>query len=263
MQAAPAVAFSGVTVRAGGVSILESVTAGVPAGSFTAIVGPNGAGKTTLLLAMLGQIAHGGRIEKPPLPDGTAPRIGYVPQKLEFDRGMPLSVMEMMTMGIQRLPVWLWTGREKKRVALELLAAVKAEHLAKRPLGALSGGELQRVLLALAVQRRPHILALDEPVAGVDISGESLLCELLEDLRAKYGLTVIMVTHDLSIVTAHADHVICLNRRVMGEGPVPQTLRPEILSATFGLHLGLAHLHLDGSRHLDCPICRDLENHES
>jgi zinc transport system ATP-binding protein len=105
-------------------------------------------------------------------------------------------------------------------------------------------------LLALAIQRDPDILVLDEPSSGVDIAGESLLCELLDTLRAARGFTQVMVTHDLSLVTAHATDVICLNRRVMGQGPTLSTLTAEVLAATFGLHLGVADLHpLPGCAH--------------
>lgn len=107
----------------------------------------------------------------------------------------------------------------------------------------MSGGELQRVLLALAIQQDPELLVLDEPSSGVDVGGEQLLCELLERLRAEIGFTQIMVTHDLSLVTAHATHVICLNRRVLGQGPIRHTLTSAVLAATFGIHLGLADLH--------------------
>ena len=119
---------------------------------------------------------------------------------------------------------------------------MEAEHLADRPVGALSGGELQRVLLALAIRQDPEILILDEPAAGVDVGGENLLCELFDRLRIERGFTQILVTHDLSLVTAHATDVICLNRRVTGCGPVRTTLNDEVLAATFGLHLGLADI---------------------
>jgi zinc transport system ATP-binding protein len=236
------ITFENVTVTLGGTNILDEVTGVVPCGSAAAIIGPNGAGKTTLLLAMLGRIPYTGRISLCEA-SGAMARIGYVPQRLDFDRGMPITVLDLLVMGKQRLPLWFGTARRPRQVALEMLAAVKAEHLAKRRLGALSGGELQRVLLALAIQEKPDVLILDEPDSGVDIGGENLLCELLEKLRAERGFTQVMVTHDLSMVTAHATHVICLNRRVLGQGPTRDTLTAEVLAATFGIHLGLADLH--------------------
>jgi len=237
-----AVSFENVSVAIGGVPILDKITAQAPRGSATAIIGPNGAGKTTLLFALLGQVPYSGRIRA--YSSNGRPRLGYVPQRLDFDRGMPVTVMETMIMGRQRLPLWLAARRKHRDNALEMLAMVQAEHLAGRRLGALSGGEQQRVLLALAIQQQPEILILDEPAAGVDISGENLLCELLERLRAQMQFTQIMVTHDLSLVTAHSTHVICLNRRVMGQGPTAATLTDAVLGATFGIHLGLADLHV-------------------
>ena len=242
-----AVVFENVSVTAGGVRILENVSAAVPRGSATAIIGPNGAGKTTLLLSLLGQQPHEGQIRLTAASaNGAAARparLGYVPQRLDFDRGMPMTVMEMLAMGRQRTPLWFGARRRVRDAALALLAQVKADHLARRRVGALSGGELQRVLLALAIQQRPDVLILDEPSSGVDIGGGNLLCELLDTLRAEQGFTQIMVTHDLSMVTAHADHVICLNHRVLGQGPTATTLTADVLSATFGIHLGLADLH--------------------
>jgi zinc transport system ATP-binding protein len=236
------VAFENVSVRIEGLSILEDVCAQVPRGSATAIIGPNGAGKTTLLLALLGQIAYEGRIRVRPAQRGQPVRLGYMPQRLDFDRGMPLTVMELMVMGHQRRPLWLGRAVKAVRAAQAALAAVEAEHLAGRPVGALSGGELQRVLLALAIRQDPEILILDEPAAGVDIGGENLLCELFDRLRIERGFTQLLVTHDLSLVTAHATDVICLNRRVTGSGPVRTTLNDDVLAATFGIHLGLADI---------------------
>ncbi len=243
----PAVVLENVSVAMGGVQILESVNASIPAGSATAIIGPNGAGKTTLLLALLGQIEHTGRIHI--ASSNGAPRVGYVPQRMDFDRHMPLTVMELMVVGRQRLPLWFGPRKRKRQLAMEMLLSVKADHLADRRLGALSGGELQRVLLALAIQDNPQILILDEPAAGVDIQGESLLCELLETLRRRHGFTQIMVTHDLALVTAHANYVVCLNRRVTGQGSVRSTLTDAVLAHTFGIHLGLADLHCGADHH--------------
>ena len=243
MTQAPAVVFENISVQIGGVPILNSVNATVPRGSSTAIIGPNGAGKTTLLSAMLGQTAFTGRIKLEPMPDGSEPRIGYVPQRLQFDRMQPLTVMEFLVMDQQTLPLWFGPRKKMRDQALALLETVEAKHLEKRPLGALSGGEFQRVVLALALSRQPDILVLDEPVTGVDVVAERLLCDLLETLRAKNGFTQVMVTHDLSVVTAHATHVICLNRTVCGEGVPVETLSPAVLEATFGLHRGLPDVH--------------------
>nr|WP_321465931.1 metal ABC transporter ATP-binding protein [uncultured Desulfobulbus sp.] len=236
-EAESAVRFEQVTVERGGISILDAVTATVPKGSCTAIIGPNGAGKTTLLMALLGEIGFQGKItwgnsDKPP-------RIGYVPQRLSFDRGMPLTVSEFLAMGFQKKPLWLGIVPGIHNRSREILAQVKAEHLAERKIGALSGGELQRVLLALALCQDPELLVLDEPSAGVDFRGELIFCELLDKLRTSKGFTQLMVSHDLATVTHHATHVICLNRKVAAEGPPRLTLTGENLTAIFGMHMGL------------------------
>lgn len=234
-----AVTFEDVTVAIGGVTILDRVSASVPGGGCTAIVGPNGAGKTTLLLALLGEVDFRGVIRIQAGDSSRAPRIGYVPQRLTFDRGMPLTVVEFLVMGWQRLPLWFGVRRAYRRRAMELLESVNAAPLADRRLGALSGGELQRVLLALALGQDPELLVLDEPAAGVDYQGEYIFCELLEGLRRARGFTQLMVSHDLPTVTHHATHAICLNRSVAAEGPPHRVLTPETLTRIFGLHMGL------------------------
>jgi zinc transport system ATP-binding protein len=234
-----AVAFDAVTVVLGGVPILDMVTAIVPRGGCTAIVGPNGSGKTTLLLALLGQIPYTGGIYITRKPGGETPRIGYVPQRLVFDRGLPMTVMDFMVMGRQRLPLWFGRRAGHQHQARALLAAVRAEGVASRQVGALSGGEMQRVLLALALQQEPDLLILDEPAAGVDFQGEQILCELLDSLRLQHAFTQLIVSHDLATVTHHSTYVICLNRKVLAAGPPQQVLTSETLTATFGLHMGL------------------------
>ena len=252
-----AVAFSRVAVAVEGVSILDEVTASVPRGGCTAVVGPNGAGKTTLLMALLGQASYRGVIRIGNLPDGRPPRIGYVPQRLQFDRGLPLTAGDFLVMGPQRSPLWCGTRARHRDAARQLLQAVKAESLERRRLGALSGGELQRVLLALALQREPDLLVLDEPAAGVDVQGGYLFCELLERLRRERGFTELMVSHDLGTVAYHATHVILLNRRAVAEGPPGDVLTPKNLMAVFGAHMGLFDIH--GLHHSRLPCCHPPE----
>jgi len=252
-----AVRFDEVTVERGGISILDRVTATAPKGSCTAIIGPNGAGKTTLLLALLGEINYQGRIHLSG--NGRAPRIGYVPQRLTFDRGMPLTVSEFLAMGFQKKPLWFGINTALRQQAREVLALVKAEHLVDRTIGALSGGELQRVLLALALRQEPDLLVLDEPSAGVDFQGELIFCELLDGLRRDRGFTLLMVSHDLATVTHHATHVICLNRKVAAEGPPRRTLTDENLTAIFGMHMGLVNSRsMPGDRTVcSAPCCQE------
>ena len=166
MEPTNAVVFRDVSVRRSGLAILEHVNATVPQGSCTVIVGPNGAGKTTLILALIGEMRHDGDIDVMTGRSGKPLRLGYVPQRISIDRGMPLTVVEFLVMGIQKRPLWLGIRPSLKAHSLELLSMVKAEHLAARRLGDLSGGEMQRVLLALALQQEPELLVLDEPSAG-------------------------------------------------------------------------------------------------
>jgi zinc transport system ATP-binding protein len=253
-----AVVFENVSVELAGVSILDKVCAAVPRGGCTAIVGPNGAGKTTLLLALLGELPYQGQIHAMGINENGS-RVGYVPQRLMFDRGLPLTVLEFLAMGIQRKPLWFGIRRKLRAQARDLLVLVKADHLAGRRLGALSSGELQRALLALALQQEPELLVLDEPAAGVDVQGEQLFCELLEGLRREKKFTQLMVSHDLATVTHHADHVIGLNHRVFAEGPPREVLTAETLTALFGLHMGLVDARSMPQGRTDCSAtcCRE------
>lgn len=247
-----AVLFDDLSVAFGPIAVLEHIHARVPAGGWTAVIGPNGAGKTTLLMALLGQVSYAGAIRFGG--DGRVPRVGYVPQRMAVDRGMPIEVVEFLMMGMQRLPLWLGKRSRLKRKALDLLACVQAEGLASRRLGALSGGELQRVLLALALQHEPELLVLDEPAAGVDVQAEHLMCSLLHSLQERYGFTQIMVSHDLGTVMHHATHVIAINRTSIVEGPPQEVLVPETLGVLFGPHKGV----LDASMWQPCgrgPLC--------
>ena len=256
----PAIRFEALTVEREGITILDQVSAVVPKGSCTAIIGPNGAGKTTLLLALLGDIRYRGIIHTSQ--NGAKPRIGYVPQRLNFDRGLPLTVNEFLSMGLQQKPLWFGVNRQLREQARETLAQVKADHLATRKIGALSGGELQRVLLALALMQDPDLLLLDEPSAGVDFQGEYVFCELLGTLRHKKGFTQLMVSHDMATVTHHATYVICLNRKVAAEGPPRQTLTDENLTAIFGVHMGLVNSRsMPGDRaQCSAPCCTPSSN---
>ncbi len=232
-----AVFLEKVTVIMEGIRILDDVTANVPKGSCTAIIGPNGAGKTTLLLALLNQMPYSGQII---LNNPKNPVIRYVPQRLEFDRTMPMTVADLLSLELQTTPLWWGICSKTKQRIEETLSLVKAEKLYSHRLGTLSGGELQRVLLALSLLIPPDILVLDEPAANIDIQGELLLCEILENLRKTRGFTQIMVSHDLPLVISHATHVICLNHKVVSEGCPQKVLhQPGVLEATFGIHARL------------------------
>lgn len=241
------------SVRIGGAEILAGIDADIRCGEITAIVGPNGAGKSTLLRAILGQVPYTGEIRfcRAAEHGKGAPRVGFVPQHLDFDRNAPITVLDFFALSSQRYPVVLGHSRETRRRAEEALARGGAAHLLFRPLGRLSGGELQRVLLALALRGDPDILLLDEPVSGVDLSGEELFCDFLGQVHSEAGFSLLLVSHDLSVVMAHADRIICLNRRIVCQGATTETLTPENLAALYGrgAHLFL-HGHAEGHGHL-------------
>jgi zinc transport system ATP-binding protein len=222
-----------VKVTLGQYQALEEVSLKIPEKSQTVIIGPNGAGKSTLVQTILGFLPYQGQVDFQP----HKPRFGYVPQRLDFDRHMPITVTEFLALGLTAWPLWLGLSGKVKKSVLAGLELVRALELAAKPLGALSGGETQRVMLAAALMSKPEVLVLDEPATGVDINGEQLMCELLDGFKSDY--TIVMVSHDLPTAKAHGDWVICLNRRVVAQGPPDRVFTPKILAATFGLHQGL------------------------
>lgn len=242
-----------VSVELGGVQILSNVSFEPAVGKLNAIIGPNGAGKSTLLRAVLGIVPYTGTIEYGRDERGRPLRIGYVPQRLDFDRAMPMSVMDFLCCGMQRRPLWLGHARRAQRVAAEKLERVGGRGWGERCLGKLSGGELQRVLLAMALTLDPDILLLDEPVSGVDVAGEQLFCDLLGSLQKEGRYTMLLVSHDLSIVTEHAEYILCLNISVQCQGATVETLTAENLRALYkydvglyghsGTHEGHSHAH--------------------
>ncbi len=246
----PAIEMRDLRVEMGGVEILAGINAAVREGEITALIGPNGAGKTTLLLAVLGVTPYRGRIIIRSNKRGSV--LGYVPQYLDFDRGMPATVMDLLCLAGQRSPVWVWHQRSMKKRALVSLSWVEAEHLAWRSFGNLSGGELQRVLLAMALIEDPDIILLDEPASAVDRSGEEVFMNLVQRLHREKGITFLMVSHDITMVTRLAHQVICLNRMVLSEGKSADVINEKTLSACFGSDKGiLTHDHHWG-RDLSC-----------
>ena len=249
---APSVCFENVCLSRGGNHILEGICATAPAGGSTVIVGPNGAGKTTLLLCLIGELPFTGRIEF--TGEARPPRVAYVPQHLSMDRSLPLRVSEFMALSCQRQALWLGLRPFARAEARRLLQMVKAEHLEQSRMGDLSGGELRRVLLAAALGRNPELLVLDEPAAGVDVRGERLFWELLDEARRERGFTQIMVSHNLPLVAHYATHVICLNKKVCATGAPRVTLVSSTLMELFGVPI---HLYPDQCDPEDpgCPQC--------
>lgn len=222
-------------VRMGSDTILQDVSLHVHCGEFTAIIGPNGAGKTTLLKAILGEVRHTGHL-KFVRSSGIAkerPVIGYVPQNLNLDATSPTSVLDLYAVCRSRSPVCFHIPRRVEQRARESLSLTKAEHLLCKKLGDLSGGELQRVLLALALDPVPELLLLDEPVSGIDQNGLEMFYDLLSDIRKNYDLSIMMVSHDLELVARHADRLVLLNRTVLASGSPREVMESESFKKVF------------------------------
>lgn len=209
-----------------GQTILHDISLTLHCGEIVALVGPNGGGKSTLLKAMIGELpSTGGVIFKGNQGQTLVqPKIGYLMQHLEYDRQSPLTVADLLCANQSRWPVFLGPRRKNRSSVLGLLQQVEAEHLIDKPLGGLSGGELQRVLLALALDPRPDILLLDEPVSALDKDGKQLFYELVRDLRDRYDLLTLIVSHDLDIISQFADSVVYLNRTIQAAGPMQDIL---------------------------------------
>jgi len=203
-------------VTRGSDKILYDVNLHVHCGEITAIIGPNGAGKSTLLKSILGEIPHEGTLEFVDEKDKKTrnANIGYVPQYLDFDRTTPISVLDLFTITYSNIPSWIKKSKKVLEIAQEALKRVEADDLLNKRLGQLSGGELQRVLLSLALTPMPDILLLDEPVSGVDNKGMNIFYKTVSSLREKYDLTIILVSHDFESVKKYADRVVLLNKTV-------------------------------------------------
>ncbi|MFH0925602.1 MAG: metal ABC transporter ATP-binding protein [bacterium] len=232
------------TVKIGGTLILDSIDLHVDCGEIIALVGPNGAGKTTLLRTILGEIPYQGQLffqVKGHV--SRRPRIGYMPQKLQFDMDSPISVADLVATTISRHPVWLGINRQLLKKVQNVLALFSVEHLYARKVGELSGGELQRVLLAIAMTPEPDLLLLDEAGSGVDLKGLSLFYQIVSDLKKKYDVSVILVTHDLAGISSFADRIILLNHSVIAQGNPKEVFSDEKLLKAFGIGLwNISHL---------------------
>jgi zinc transport system ATP-binding protein len=241
----PLIDAADVSVVLGGRAVLESVSLTVHAGETVALIGPNGAGKTTLLRVLLGLLPYRGRVEvlgKPPerLTRADRQQMGYVPQALQFDRSMPLLTRELL---------WAMLGeRFHNRTAMQsVLAAVDAAHLLDKPIRTLSGGELQRIIIAAALAQQPKLLLLDEPATGIDVGVRVQFYELIERLRAEQGMGILIVSHDLSVVSRYATRVVCIHHRLICTGAPDEVLQMPVLEELYGHLVGVyTHQHDDG-----------------
>lgn len=225
------------SVTIGNNEILKDVNFHIHCGELTSIIGPNGAGKSTLLKALLGEVKHTGNLTFTSQNNNTyhQPIIGYVPQYLTFDKNTPISVLDLFVCCKTTKPSWIKPKKKLREEVLESLNRVKVPYLIDRRLGALSGGELQRVLLALALDPIPNILLLDEPVSGVDQNGLELFYQILLDIKKNYDLSIILVSHDLNLVYKYSDRVALINGTVVCSGTPNQVFNDPATKKIFGL----------------------------
>ena len=209
-----------VSVVVGNQTILSDVSMHIHCGELVALIGPNGAGKSTFLKAILGQQDYSGVIafSTPGLRHRKPPRIGYVPQSPTFDPGDPVSVADLFACCMSRRPAFLGLSKKMRNKVLDCLDRVHGKDLIDKRVGTLSGGELQRVLLALALEPVPNILILDEPLSGVDAEGIATLMDMLDEIRKNYDLSILMTTHDFSTLEHYADQVVLMDHTVLKQG---------------------------------------------
>lgn len=224
-------------IKKGDQVILHNVSLTANHGEILALIGRNGAGKTTLLKAIMGQLPHTGSITffNAQGKQVDRPRIGYVPQSLAFDRSTPVTVADMFCANRSRLPVWLGHRKAQLKNIEELLSKVGAQKQLHKTLGSLSGGEMQRILLAFALDPIPDLLLLDEPVSAVDRKGTGVFYQLVTSLRSEYHMPIILVSHDIGHVKKYATNAAFIDRTVIMQNTVDKVLNnPEVREA-FGL----------------------------
>lgn len=239
---------------------INRVSLDIPEGKISALIGPNGSGKSSLMKAILGLVPYKGKIEVFGKPVGElAGQVSYVPQRVSFDLTFPITVAEFIHMP----ETVLKPSVQKKAVVSEALERVGAPKLENRHLSSLSGGQLQRVLLARALATHPKLLMLDEPEAGVDVGGEQTFYDLVEELVGRDQLTVIVASHELDVVYTYAEHVVCLNQEVVCVGKPQEVLTQQTFEELYGRSLkfyGHAHRH-HHSAHVHPPADFEQKGH--
>ena len=212
--------INNISVKFGKEQVLKNVNIHIHCGELTVIIGRNGAGKSTLLKAILGEVEHTGNVNFVDMKSNLAKRIkiGYVPQSINIEKNMPTTVYDLFASCICHIPIFLKKDRKIYQEVKEQLKLFGAEKLIDKSIGDLSGGELQRVLLAIATKPTPNLLILDEPVSGIDKNGTRDFYELVNNLKTKYDMSILLVSHDFELVKKYADKVILLDKEVIKEG---------------------------------------------
>ncbi|MBF8280262.1 MAG: putative ABC transporter ATP-binding protein [Candidatus Magasanikbacteria bacterium] len=224
----PLLTVEHLSVKFGQNVIVDDVSFSIFEGQVLALVGPNGAGKTTLMRAVLGLVPYEGQVEW-----HEPAALGFVPQRLDFDRTVPLTVTEIFI-----------AMRGRAIDVPKALSLLGASHLAASRLGDLSGGELQRVMLALALSGKPKMLFLDEPASGIDVGGGETIYSLIHDLAERGRITVFLISHDLDVVFKFADEVLCINKNMLCRGVPTKVLTSGTLKQMYGEHVShFSHGH--------------------
>lgn len=222
------------SVKIGNEVILNDINLHIHCGELVALIGPNGAGKTTMLKTILGQQEYSGIVSfSVPGQRNRKPKIGYVPQTPAFDPGDPFTVADLFACCMSKRPAFLGLSKKMRSQVLECLARVHGEDLIDKRVGTLSGGELQRVLLALALEPLPNILILDEPLSGVDVEGIKTLMDMLDEIRQTYDLSIVMTTHDFGMLNTYADQVVLIDRGIVCQGSPAEVLQSESFQNVF------------------------------
>jgi zinc transport system ATP-binding protein len=221
-------------VKIGSEEILTNMNLHVHCGQLVALIGPNGAGKSTFIKAILGQVDYDGVIAfSSPGERERRPTIGYVPQSPTFDPVDPVTVADLFACCMGKRPAFLGISKKMRETVLECLSRVHGEYLIDKRVGTLSGGELQRVLLALALEPMPNILILDEPLSGVDAEGSCVLMDMLDEIRKTYDLSILMTTHDFSILDRYADQAALIDRTLLCQGTPQEVLNSDAFRQIF------------------------------
>lgn len=227
-------------VKIGEQEILQDVNLHIHCKTMTAVIGRNGAGKSTLIRALLGDVPHTGDIEFRDTKDGRMAKlkIGYVPQSINVEKNTPVSVYDLVASYESKHPVFLHKNKKDYARIKDALKVFEADDLIDKQVCNLSGGELQRVLLSMAVMDRPNLLLLDEPVSGVDQNGMDLFFKTMAYLKESYDLAIILISHDLDYVAKYADQVVLIDKTVTAQGKPKAVFESPAFAEVFGADSG-------------------------